>query len=307
MNHGFQSYTVNHLYCQIADRLVNRPDFVSSPRGMKTNELLFVTCVLINPLSRCITIPSRNTNFGFAVGEFLWYLGGYNDLDHIAYYNKRMTHYSDDGKTLNSAYGYRIFGNDGTVPNQWENAYRKLVIDKDTRQAIIHINLPKDQDIQTKDVPCTLSFSFLIREHALYMKVVMRSNDVIYGLTYDLFSFTLFQEMMWHRLKKIYPGLKLGSYIHMADSLHLYEEHFTMAKNIVRNFESGIQKTITHEPFDENELNFLAQNDEILLRKGTIEKIDLGRYKNNTVRWMVEELNKHAEKRRNEKVNKNDL
>ena len=80
-----------------------------------------------------------------------------------------------------------------------------------------------------------------------------------------------------------------------------------MAKNIVRNFESGIQKTITHEPFDENELNFLAQNDEILLRKGTIEKIDLGRYKNNTVRWMVEELNKHAEKRRNEKVNKNDL
>jgi thymidylate synthase len=46
----------------------------------------------------------------------------------------------------------------------------------------------------------------------------MRSNDVFLGLPYDVFNFTMLQELMAVEL-----GIELGSYIHFAASLHLYE------------------------------------------------------------------------------------
>jgi thymidylate synthase len=55
----------------------------------------------------------------------------------------------------------------------------------------------------------------------------MRSNDVIFGLTYDLPWFVRLQ-----RLAAEAVGLPVGAYSHQASSLHIYERHFEMAKQI---------------------------------------------------------------------------
>jgi len=61
----------------------------------------------------------------------------------------------------------------------------------------------------------------------------MRSNDIIFGLCNDVFNFSLFQQLMLNELREIYPDLELGSYYHIAGSLHLYEMHYEMRDNIL--------------------------------------------------------------------------
>jgi thymidylate synthase len=56
----------------------------------------------------------------------------------------------------------------------------------------------------------------------------MRSNDAIWGLPYDIFLFTMLQELLACEL-----GIEVGTYSHSVASLHLYERHFELARRIV--------------------------------------------------------------------------
>ena len=192
----------------------------SSPRGMKIRELINCNIVVLDPRKRIVSCPQRRFSGAYAFGELVWYLTARNDLAFMDYYSAQMKRNSDDGLTLNSAYGYRIFGHHKMIPfDQWENAKRLLREDSDTRQAIIHLHTPNNQ--KTKDEVCTLSLQFLIRQGKLDLIVNMRSNDLVLGFTYDAFSFTMLQEMMAVEL-----GVELGHYFHNAGSMHIYERSF---------------------------------------------------------------------------------
>jgi thymidylate synthase len=56
----------------------------------------------------------------------------------------------------------------------------------------------------------------------------MRSNDIILGLPYDVFIFTMLQEMMANKL-----SIELGKYHHLTGSLHLYEQHLNLSSEIL--------------------------------------------------------------------------
>ena len=80
-------------------------------------------------------------------------------------------------------------------------------------------------------MPCTFIYLFHIRGNKLYATVEMRSNDLCKGLAYDLPSFTLFQQLMYLKLKEqAYPELELGTYTHISNSLHVYETDFELTK-----------------------------------------------------------------------------
>ena len=60
------------------------------------------------------------------------------------------------------------------------------------------------------------------------MTTYMRSNDLWMGFPNDVFQFTAIQIYLAMRL-----GVKLGSYTHIAGSLHLYDRDYqTSLKNI---------------------------------------------------------------------------
>jgi thymidylate synthase len=59
------------------------------------------------PCERVLLNRERDANPFFHLYESLWMLAGRNDLAPLAYYNSRMREFSDDGQTLNGAYGYR--------------------------------------------------------------------------------------------------------------------------------------------------------------------------------------------------------
>jgi thymidylate synthase len=186
-----------------------------SRAGNVVGEIIGEKIVIEDPSRGFVTSPIRKLPVRYAVGELMWYLSGSNRLQDIKTYSRFWEDISDDGETLNSAYGHRIshrFGFD-----QWE--YCKALINKDTltRQAVIHI---KDADDRpTKDTPCTVALQFLVRDGALDTLVYMRSNDIWLGFPFDVFCFTSLQVKMAMEL-----GLELGNYTHFVGSLHLYEK-----------------------------------------------------------------------------------
>lgn len=214
-----EANTANELYEKALDALVKTGKTVK-PRGLEIKELLNVTLKLTNPRARYVYNQDRNASWAYAYGELIWYLLGDNSLDYISYYSRFYKGISDDNKTVNSAYGYRIFGNHPQIEfNQWERVVNLLKQDKDSRQAIIHIHTPSN--IKTKDEVCTLSLQFFIRDNALHMVTNMRSNDLVYGFTYDVFCFTFLQELMANEL-----NVQVGDYYHNVASLHIYSGNF---------------------------------------------------------------------------------
>jgi thymidylate synthase len=248
-----------------------------------------------------LSSKARDANYGFAVGEFLWYWQGRQDLEMMLYYNKRMKDFSDDGKTLNSDYGWRMkkdYNYDRPM-TQWDVVKKTLIDDPDSRRALIIINGPHDQCeaavFGSKDVPCTLSLQFFIRDNKLVLHSHMRSNDAVWGLTYDLFSFTLFQECMLLELKKFkqLKDLELGNYYHTAGSMHVYERHFDMMEKIVKE---QIVETPSMEPISSLDYLDVLCVEEEMLRTKKIDYIETAKY-DGSLKWMAEQLNTHREKR----------
>lgn len=189
--------------------------------GGVVGEVINAVTVIDNPTLNIMKNPIRNLSMKYAIGELLWYLSGNNKLSAIKNYTKAWDRMSDDGITVNSNYGYCIYEKFGF--DQWNYIKELLKKDKNSRQAVIHIKEPKNTLVHpTKDLNCTVSLQFLIREmdgeDKLFMTVYMRSNDLWLGFPFDIFQFTCMQIRMAMEL-----NVGIGSYTHIAGSLHLYE------------------------------------------------------------------------------------
>lgn len=209
----------------------------SAPRGLNVYEVSPAILILKNPRDRLLQFNEMRNIKRYCYGEALWYLSGSDSLEFISKYSKFWNKISDDGKTCNSAYGKYIFKHlysDGEhLINQWDYVKQTLRKDSMSRQALIHIK--PIQTSPTKDVVCTTTLQFMIREGKLDLIVNMRSNDFIKGLTYDVFQFTLLQELMAVEL----GGIKLGRYVHIANNLHLYESDTDMVTKMIA---SGVKR-----------------------------------------------------------------
>ena len=219
-------------------------EYQSSPRGRLIKESLGIRFEIENPRDRLLYIPARNMSLGYTIAEALWYFLGNNETDWISYYSNFWKSISDDGITANSAYGARIFKKHPRVRTsfgenvcQWTACVRELIKDNDSRRAYIHIKSPLDNEDKL-DVPCTIGMQFFIRDKKLHLLVNMRSSDLILGITYDIPAFTLMQEAMLLELQKHGLDVELGRYIHVSNSLHVYEQHFAMLDKIAATTQS---------------------------------------------------------------------
>ncbi len=189
-----------------------------SPRGQKSKDLANCQFIMENPRDRLISNHIRNVDLAAIIGETLWYLRGSDSLDEITYYLPRMREYSDDGATINSAYGKRLV--------RMKRITEQLRLDPDTKRACYPVLSASDLESlpDTKDFPCTLGVQFLNRGSGLDMIGYMRSCDVFWGLQHDVFFFTFLQEMI-----ALETGVQLGSYRHVAGVFNLYERHYEKA------------------------------------------------------------------------------
>lgn len=201
-------------------------DLLHAPKVGNTRELRDVKIVLTD--THDATVSIRNISDAYMFAELLWYFTGRNSVDFIGAFGSMWKKLSDDGKTCNSAYGYLM--KEGYGFNQIEKVIELLKHDSNSRRAVINLNVPNKDVIETKDEPCTIALQFLIRDHKLYCTGMMRSNDIWFGFPYDITFFTELQRYIADRL-----GLICGTYTHFVTSLHMYEKDEEKIKEIVEN------------------------------------------------------------------------
>lgn len=180
-----------------------------------------VILTFTSPTERCLFNTARDVNPFSLLYESLWTLAGRDDVKSIAYYTKRMTDFSDDGKVWHGAYGHRWrtrFGGD-----QLDAAVRLLKEDPSSRRVVLTMWSPTadllDQKAEGLDYPCNTHVYVKIRDGKLNIHVINRSNDLVLGLfgtNYVVFSFLL--EYLAARI-----GVPVGVYHHTTDDLHAYE------------------------------------------------------------------------------------
>ena len=217
---GRISTSIDDIYLTIAK------DLLKAPRIGNTRELLNVKLVLKDITKNIVSVRGISPSYLF--GELLWYFNGDNSLEFISNFSSFWDNLSDDGITCNSAYGYLIQKAHGF--NQIDKVVEILRKDPTSRRAKININFPNSRVDTTKDEPCTMSLHFMIRKNNLDCTVIMRSNDIWFGLPYDVAFFTELQKRIADEL-----GVGYGWYTHFAVSLHMYDRDVEKLAEIVEN------------------------------------------------------------------------
>lgn len=208
---------------------------VRASRG-ENLELIGVTVNLTNPRARLSRTETRGKAFS-CLGELCWYLAGSDKLDFIEYYVPPYKNDAEDG-ILRGAYGPRLSNRHGI--DQLENVRQLLIKRPSSRRAVIQLFDAADIDKCQKDVPCTCTLQFLLRDESLHLICAMRSNDAYWGMPHDIFCFTMLQEIMARRLE-----VKIGAYKHFVGSLHIYEGFIEAASAFM---DEGWQATDLHMP-----------------------------------------------------------
>ena len=226
---------MDNPFLKIYQDLKERGKLVS-PRGEKVLEIENYSFDL-HPFTRFINFVHRKLNINYIKREMLWYLRGDKHDTSITEHAKLWTKMINDYGVINSNYGQYIFYKckpHNTV-SQFDQVVKVLSQDKDSRRAVISIL--NQQNVLSGDVDlcCTYALNFRIRNDKLNMTVRMRSNDAIYGLGNDIAAFSFIHEMVYISLKMFYPDLELGNYHHSADSFHIYEKHWKMLDDIIKD------------------------------------------------------------------------
>ena len=248
--------TLHEAYLGSLADVYDNPQFISEPRGQRCREVLNYRFTILNPVNEVIVTKDAERNkviADYTDKECELYNSGTNSAEDFGKASKFWLKLANPDGTVNSAYGHLVkhkksHGNpfyelaaniNGKTASEisdylaqnahnamrtpWEWCVDSLRADKDSRQAVLRFSLPEHFYKGNKDMTCTLSGTFHIREDKLYLSIHMRSNDLMLGLVYDLPWFISLMDDMVAELKDLYPNLQKGSYTHLVDSMHIYD------------------------------------------------------------------------------------
>lgn len=250
-----QGRNLLEVYPQLLNEIRNN-SLEAAPRGQRVTEHNGpIAWKIEKPWEWALLIPGRRINPFFALAEVVWMWSGKGGIDFISYYNKSMTQFADDNiPYFNAAYGRRArhAGYDErpfreipylTTPNiatekvdvdQIQFVIKKLKADPETRQAAISLWDPvKDNFTKSKDHPCNNMIYVSQRGFVtgdkdkgipatsgkLNMTVVIRSNDLIWGIPYNMIQFVHLQALIAGSL-----GYEMGTFTVMCNNLHYYHD-----------------------------------------------------------------------------------
>lgn len=218
---AIQAGTADELWRDAWDKVSEHGIRREHSRG-GSDELLHSFMELSDPRQRWITGRSPAINPAFAIAEVVWILRGRNDADFLKAWNRSLPTYAGDGLTFDGAYGERLrtrFGFD-----QLARAASVLRSSPEQRQVVLQIWDPSSDmpfasgAARSRDIPCNVVSVLKAVHGKLEWLQIMRSNDLVRGLPYNLVQWTTIQEVVagW-------AGLELGAYVHVSDSLHIYD------------------------------------------------------------------------------------
>ncbi len=229
MFHNFSGQTADEVWLSAAGAFGPSGDAARSvasstqpSRAGSTREILHATISIADPRQRWVASRTPPLNPAFAIAELVWILSGRNDSRLLNYFNRELPSFAGKSETYHGAYGYRLRQHLGL--DQLDRAFHALAREPDSRQVVLQIwdarcDLPLEDGLPVAaDVPCNVLSMLKVRSGVLEWNQVLRSNDLFRGVPYNFVQFTTLQEIVAGWL-----GVAVGSYNHLADSLHVYE------------------------------------------------------------------------------------
>ena len=225
INHDFRA-----LYQDTLELVRTRGRQVA-PRGLHTLELPAATLQLTGLNEGRAALPlgiGRKAHPAIAAAEALQLIAGEQHPELMRRIAPNFGRFLDGG-AFHGSYGERLRG-------QLEAAVARLGSDAHSRQAVLQVWDPvRDLHVEgLRDYPCTVFLQLLLRGGALELHAHMRSNDVWWGLAYDVFQFTQLQ----HTLANV-MGVDVGDYFHHVVSLHLYARDEEAVDQVLRELAPG--------------------------------------------------------------------
>jgi len=173
----------------------------------------------------------------FVLAELCYLLSGSNDLELIASYAATMRNYSNDGKTIDGAYGYRLM-------KQLPEMIARLKLDSYTRQACGVIYREDDIVSGKTHMPCNTFLQVLWRQPLISLHVTSRSSDFVTGFSIDSLHWQFLLLLIANELctvpdRVIYDIATLHIYQHDMDAIGQWQyterlggsyEHFLSTK-----------------------------------------------------------------------------
>lgn len=253
LNNIFKGQTANEVWLKAYRQLDDTSDTPQESRIGLTHEILHAFISIKDPRQRWITARKPAFNIAFAIAEIVWIMNGRKDSKFLNFWNSKLPKYAGKSLEYHGAYGHRLRKNYGF--DQLEKAYFALKNNPKSRQVVLQIWDPNRDfpDIEggavSADIPCNIVSLLKVRNGKLEWQQIMRSNDILLGLPYNIIQFTTIQEIMAGWL-----NLEVGTYNHLSDSLHMYLEK-------ERNF------------YADNNLKINSNTDDLRIEKDKSEKI----------------------------------
>jgi len=215
-------------------------DFVIDKSGVKLVELIGER-IDLDPTQMYLDFGVRKSPKKYIEKELNWYksqsLSIKNYVDEIEIWKQVCS--KDSHQEINSNYGWMVYSDENY--NQFNSCINTLIGHKESRRATMIYQRPSMQidykRAEMSDFVCTYFHQFFIRNNKLVSIYSMRSQDGIYGFFNDFAWACYIQTKVFNKLKKSYLKLVNSSIIWQASSFHLYERHFKLLEEIVKENE----------------------------------------------------------------------
>lgn len=211
-------------------------------RGQKCRNLHNMAVILDARMCPITSFKARKLNLQYAKREWLWYLGADPKDDSIQEHASMWKKLQQPDGSFYSNYGQYMFGKDDEGHTQFSYVVKTLKADPNSRRATMMLLQREHLFEDNVDTVCTYAINFTIENGYLHMTVMMRSNDVIFGFTNDAFCFWQLYLFVYTVLAKTMPNLKPGEYTHFTNSMHVYDRHYAMIKQLVSETNYGYYK-----------------------------------------------------------------
>lgn len=244
---NFEAENVNDYYAGICKVLMKEGTAIS-PRGKQTKEIHPTTVLIQDPRKRLMSCFGRVLNLPFALAEVIQMITGQNDAQALSFYNSGIISIQGDGPRgtphwelgvtkFNAGYGERLRGyyvgtnssRQGAKIDQLDHVIQTLRLDPDSRQASIVISHPGDDNytVQTNDRACNVYAHAMIRDGKLDWMQIIRSNDAVWGIPYNMVQWSHVQEWVARSL-----DVPMGTMFIVQDSFHVYENKYAECKRV---------------------------------------------------------------------------
>ena len=240
----FRGNNFSEIYLEMLENALYGPNSLVNSRIGSMKDLGPASIEIIGDGPILPYLKERSLNPYFALAEFSWIITGSNLLAPLRFFINNYEQYSDDGITLNGAYGYRLINYFNL--NQIEKSIEILKSDEDSRRVVLSLWSPKDLGVISKDIPCNINILLKIRNNKLDLTVVNRSNDLYLGIPYNIFLFHLLHKYLCYRI-----NIGIGIQRHFTNCLHIYQRDIKKAELIIRsNTKQYLKKVETQLSFD---------------------------------------------------------